>query len=713
MTTAERLLDFLPEVFRTRDAVAAAEIVSRLGGPAPAMDGTPEGPLTSLLEVLGDVVDLLEAEVDNLYDDLFVETCAPWLIPYIGELVGARIVDTGDPEAARQQVATTIAARRSKGTARALALRAGAVLNAPAEAVEYFPYLVTALHLDFPGDERAMSAALNGPAGRAARLPSRIGQHTVEFREIEAGGRFAVPNIGIRAWTTRSLQHAETTPRPASEVGPGHFRFSPTGADIALWRHPDPDDAESTRLSPQEIPGPVPLVDAVGLGPGNDGTARYYGDGRSVTVRIDGVLQPVGSVCFCDLGDAPGEGWNRHGSPESRAKIRIDPDRGRLRLPDTAIGTPAERIRVMYHYGAAVMVGGGGYAVPVAFEVDVPESPGDGPVPELVPVATDRATVATALDDALTGAAGRAEVRVEDGGITDLPATTALAEDARLRLSADAGTWPTLVAPAAGWRIAGGDDTILVLRGLRIVGGPLVVDTDGLEVLRLVDCTLLPGGLLAPDGSPVAPGAVALEVREAGVEVEATSCTIGRVELAEGARITLTDCLVDSASPGDPAVSGPAGAAGGILDADRSTVVGGVAVAEIGRVSESLFALRPDAPAGTGMTVRRLQEGCARYSAFPPGAVVPDRYRCYPDHATDAARGPDLAERSPAGSEYGALLPSTPREILEGAEGGFEMGVTRATSWSRTRMLLARDLPDWTPFGMTAAPEPTNRGESR
>ena len=36
------------------------------------------------------------------------------------------------------------------------------------------------------------------------------------------------------------------------------------------------------------------------------------------------------------------------------------------------------------------------------------------------------------------------------------------------------------------------------------------------------------------------------------------------------------------------------------------------------------------------------------------------------------------------------------------------MGVTRATSWSRTRMLLARDLPDWTPFAMTSGPELMN-----
>lgn len=712
MTTAERLLDLLPEIFRTRDAAAAAQIAARLGLPAPSVDGSPEGPLTSLLVILGQTFEVLEAEVDNLYDDLFIETCAPWLVPYLGELVGARIVDTGDTESARRQVATTIAARRSKGTARALALRSGAIMDAPTEAVEYFPHLVTALHLDFPGEGRAMSAALNGTAGRRSRLPDHIGQHTVELREISAGGRFAPSNIGIRTWTTRSLRHAETTPRPVPEVGPGHFRFAPTGADVALWRLPRADRPEETRLTLPEVPGPIPLVDAVGVGPEDDGAGSYYGPGLSLTVRIDGVLQPLAAICFCDLGDAPGGGWNRHGGAQDHNRIRIDPARGRLRLPDAAVGTPAERIRVMYHYGAAVDVGGGGYATAVPFQTDVPEAPGPDPASIPVPFAVTRATVAASLTGALDDLGGRSEIRVEDGGMTDLPSTTELPEAAQVRLCADDGTWPTLVAEPGGWRLTGGQGTILVIRGLRLVGGPLVVDTEGLERLRLIDCTLLPGRLLTPEGAAADPGAVMLDLRQPGVEVEATRCCVGRVVLEETARLTLVDCLVDPGGLDGFAISGPGGSPAGVLAAERSTILGGVALRMLDVVSDCVVARRPAAPPGVTMTVSRLQEGCARFSAFPAGAVVPGQYRCYPHHPTAPARGPDFASLSPADPEYGTLLPSSPPEILAGAEGGREMGVTNATSWSRRRMLLARDFPDWTPFAMQSGVEPTNRGES-
>ena len=54
----------------------------------------------------------------HLYDDQFIETCAPWVIPYIGELIGydpstRRRSDSPD---SRAEVANTIGYRRRKGT---------------------------------------------------------------------------------------------------------------------------------------------------------------------------------------------------------------------------------------------------------------------------------------------------------------------------------------------------------------------------------------------------------------------------------------------------------------------------------------------------------------------------------------------------------------------------------------------------------------------
>ena len=38
--------------------------------------------------VIAEQLAIVDADVDQLYDDLFIETCDPWVVPYIGDLVG-------------------------------------------------------------------------------------------------------------------------------------------------------------------------------------------------------------------------------------------------------------------------------------------------------------------------------------------------------------------------------------------------------------------------------------------------------------------------------------------------------------------------------------------------------------------------------------------------------------------------------------------------
>jgi hypothetical protein len=46
------------------------------------------GPMQSLLMVIGEQLEAFSADLDQLYADQFIETCAPWVIPYIGDLIG-------------------------------------------------------------------------------------------------------------------------------------------------------------------------------------------------------------------------------------------------------------------------------------------------------------------------------------------------------------------------------------------------------------------------------------------------------------------------------------------------------------------------------------------------------------------------------------------------------------------------------------------------
>src|SRR5262245_31552020 len=75
----DRLYNLLPAIHRIRDAERGY-------------------PLRALLAVIAEQVNIVEADISRLYDNWFIETCADWVVPYIGDLVGYRIAhEAGEP----------------------------------------------------------------------------------------------------------------------------------------------------------------------------------------------------------------------------------------------------------------------------------------------------------------------------------------------------------------------------------------------------------------------------------------------------------------------------------------------------------------------------------------------------------------------------------------------------------------------------------------
>src|SRR3989337_2373975 len=75
-------------------------------------------PLRVLLELIEEQAVIIKGDVDGLWDDYFIETCADWVVPYIGDLIGYRTLHGVVPKVAnsRAEVGRTIAFRRRKGT---------------------------------------------------------------------------------------------------------------------------------------------------------------------------------------------------------------------------------------------------------------------------------------------------------------------------------------------------------------------------------------------------------------------------------------------------------------------------------------------------------------------------------------------------------------------------------------------------------------------
>ena len=120
----DTLYGLLPAVHRSRDAEQGE-------------------PLKQLLGVIAQQVAILEEDIAQLYDDQFIETCADWVVPYIGDLIGYRQLYglTSQISSPRAEVANTIGLRRRKGTAGMLAELARDVTGWDALAVEFFQRL--------------------------------------------------------------------------------------------------------------------------------------------------------------------------------------------------------------------------------------------------------------------------------------------------------------------------------------------------------------------------------------------------------------------------------------------------------------------------------------------------------------------------------------------------------------------------------------------
>ena len=71
-------------------------------------------PLRALLALIARELGALEENLEQLYDDQFIETCADWVAPYIGDLIGYRPLHGVAPR-------DRLAARRGRQHHRAIA----------------------------------------------------------------------------------------------------------------------------------------------------------------------------------------------------------------------------------------------------------------------------------------------------------------------------------------------------------------------------------------------------------------------------------------------------------------------------------------------------------------------------------------------------------------------------------------------------------------
>jgi hypothetical protein len=655
----KQLLELLPIIYRLRDADSGA--------------------LEGLLAVIAEQAAVLQENLEQLYDDLFIETCAEWAVPYIGDLIGYRPLHQVLPGqiSRRAEVANTIAYRRRKGTASMLEQLARDVTGWDARVVEFFQILKTTQYLNHLRMENRASPDLRRwePLENLDTAFDSLA-HSVDIRRIALNrGRHNIPNVGIFLWrlAAQSLHRAQ-----AYEIDPRRFLFNPLGADLPLFTKPEAEDEITHLAEPLNVPLPISRRRL------NQSLEAYYGLNKSLC--IEG-LTDFTKIKICNLADADpaGNAW-AHSPPADC--VAIDPELGRIAFAEDQDSPPV----VTFHSGFSGNLGGGEYSRAQTFDADLAPV---AQVPDPHP----------AIQAAIDSLNGRGAVEIHNS--STYKETPVIQVDAaqEMEIRAAEGCRPLvrLEVPQPGQKgsmiITGGKDATLCLNGLVIGGGSLEINGD-FHLIRLVHCTLVPGWVAQTDGTPQHPQEPSLIVESPYTRIEIRQSIVGGLQIAAGAQAHIENSIVDATSAGNIAYTGiEAGALqsvpGAALTLKNSTVIGKVHTVQMDLVSNSIIL----AEAGTWdqpVMAQKVQEGCVRFSYLPLDSKAPRRYYCQPAKAEDISRvRPVFTSLRYGAPGYCQLSARCAVDIRQGADDESEMGVWHDLYQPRREMNLRVRLDEY------------------
>jgi hypothetical protein len=729
--SADRLYALLPVVHRRRDA--------------------DEGyPLRALLQVIAEQVNLVEADIGQLYENWFIETCQDWVVPYLGDLIGYRIVhEGGEPGDVslprgvarnrilipRRDVANTIHDRRRKGTLAVLESLAGDVAGWPARAVEFYRRLAVAQSINHRRLDRGRTVDLrDGDALDRLDGPFDDLAHIVDVRRIISKrtlGRYNIPSVGVFVWRLRSYPVTQTPAYCFEEHGPNCYLFSVLGNDAQLFTRPRPDAPHP--LGELDLPTPIrrrPFEQSLRS---ERHRHDYYGEDRagekkSLHIWVgsprepgrppDLVPVPPEQIVAADLTD-----WMYHPLP---GQVAVDPVLGRIVFPP---GQPRKQgvrqgVWVSYHYGFSAEIGGGEYARPLV-------QPSDHRL-YLVGEGERFARIKDALDQWGRDQPRNAVIEITDSGVYVEQITISLRAKQTLQLRAADGKrpvirlldWQTSLPDNLSVRGEPGAAAWFTLDGLLITGRGVQIEGN-IRGVTIRHSTLVPGWGLHCDCEPKRPTEPSLALFDAPACLTIEHSIVGGIQVSrdevkeDPVLIRISDSIVDATRPDRVALGAPEGlCAYAALTIARSTV--------FGRIESHVIHLGENCLFAGLIRVARRQQGCLRFSYVTPGSRTPRRYECQPDLVESAVadrfnKGDISAEerdslqdseRLRVEPEFNSTRYGTPTycqlantcatEITRGADDESEMGVFHDLYQpQRTANLRAR-LDEYTPVGMDA-----------
>lgn len=714
---AAELYGLLPAIYRIRD--------------------TENGqPLLALCTVIAEQSAILEQNIQQLYDDAFIETCAPWVVPYIGDLVGCDAVyEIGATTSTRAEVANTIGYRRRKGTLLALEQVCADVSQRPAAAVEFFKRLITTESMRHVRPRH--DAWVNLRRGlELERMNSAFDtlNRTIDVRRIaprvrmvsnpdptpldinlHGGGRFNIPDVGVYLWRWQSFA---VTRAPAFRVDAARWMFSPLGQDMPLFNAVAARASFSGLITRMDVPQPILRREFH-----HDPCAFY---GTSIEVYADGVPVEQKHICCRNLCDRSDGSW---GCTKSR-KVAIDPVLGRIQFASDF--PPPAQVQVSYCYGFPAQLGGGSYDRSASLSSTLESI-------QFVWTALVGSAATPTLESAVEqwnelppGAAGL--IVLEGFATLDVNLTGAAA----IVLPTQSQLWIVCAEPPAS--AAGAytyEDCCVLLRGdIEIQAqqpassnsGVLNLGISGVWIsgavrilgqsanIQFMDCTLVPGIALRRDGSPCQPGEPSIVVPADGVTLSLIRCISGPIGASVAGTTRICSCIIDGGSRCAVAYAGADLACEGAdLHVEDSTVIGKVRVRTMELASNTIFFARlaRNDSWKAALWCSRQQAGCVRFSFLPATAITPQTFKCLPPASAQATVSSRL---SPSPQEdtflprfvtlrygqpsYALLSGDTPMAIWTGADNNSQMGVYYFLQETEAVTNVQVRAPEYVPFGL-------------
>lgn len=653
-TVAKRMYELLPAVYRLRDAENNYA-------------------LRELIAVIAEQVAVVQEGLEQSYDNLFIETCAEWVVPYIGDLIGAQPLHGKAPGVAggRAEVADTLGLRRRKGTLAALEQTARTVTGYPAVAVEFFQRLGLTQHMNHIRPENLYTLDMrNELALERISGPFESATHSLEVRRISSGrGRYNIQNIGIYLFRIQSFGLEAVS---AARIDDFRYTFNPLGIDTVLFNNPRTETAITQFASPEHVPLPISRLAMKRDKPG------FYGPNAAILLEVDGLVVSESDVQVCNLSDALDGSGNWAHAPDDH--YGIDPLLGRIALPSNR--AVAGSVLVSYRYGFSDTLGGGSY------------ERGE----EIVNPATQIVSAAAPdLQAALGAIAGGGVLEFSDSRSYALAAANPhldIAANQRVELRAANGQRPCIQMNGDTLHINAAQGAVIELNGLMLLGGTLRI-TGQPQSVTLRHCTLVPGLARSRENEASQPGAAMLIVVPDNVEVSIDRCICGSLQVANGSSVNIQHSIIDACDPTLPAFDA-AGKPGGTLTIENSTVIGRVHAQEIARASNVIFVAQAAGPTALPIRAERTQSGCMRFSVVPGGSRTPRRYHC----VSQAARFTSL-RFGLAG--YCQLSSACDQAIRRGANDESEIGVFHDLFQPQRESDLYTRLNEFLRFGMEAA----------